>query len=48
MDNIIKIIEWVCDEMCNKYCKYTDKSYEALSQNEVYEKCEDCPLNKLH
>lgn len=41
------IIEEVCEEMCNNYCKYTDMAYDHLDQDEIFEKCEDCPLNRL-
>lgn len=44
---VTKIIEDVRDEMCKHYCKYTDKSMECLEQDEVYEICADCPLNRL-
>lgn len=42
-----QIIEQVKDDMCNHYCKYTDDSYASLEQDEVYEKCEECPLNRI-
>ncbi len=45
--NVQKIIEEVKGEMCDHYCKYTDESYKALEQDQVYEKCETCPLNRL-
>lgn len=45
--SVTKIIDEVCEEMCDHFCKYTDESYKFMEQNEVYEKCDSCPLNKL-
>lgn len=49
MDKTVsEIIEEVCDEMCNHYCKYTEQSLKALDEDEMFEVCDSCPLNKLH
>lgn len=42
-----KIIEEVKEDICRNYCKYTESSYKSLEQDEVYAKCEECPLNRL-
>lgn len=47
MENIVSIIEKVCDEMCTHYCKYKEQSWEALEKDEIFEKCDACPLHKL-
>lgn len=41
---IYKIMEEVVTEMCDKYCKYPESVKE---EDELYEICEKCPLNKL-
>lgn len=50
MDRVTDIIESVCNEMCNKYCKYPD-TYKPeehggleLQDSEI---CAECPLNRL-
>jgi hypothetical protein len=40
---VLNIIEEVCDEMCNNYCKYIGLD----DQDELDEHCNECPLNKL-
>ena len=45
---VTEIIEQVREDMCNDFCRYTQKSREALdTEKGIYEKCEDCPLNRL-
>ena len=43
-------VEWsrytdAVEMMCDKYCKWT---YEAGSQEELDDICNDCPINNLH
>lgn len=42
---IAQIVEVVCEEICDHYCKWPDqyKDEDAL----IEEKCNDCPLNRL-
>lgn len=44
--NVIEIIQEVVEEMCDKYCKYREKSWE--DENTLAAVCENCPLNKLN
>lgn len=43
--SVVGIIESVCDDICNNYCKYTEQSF--TDQDELNEICENFPLNKL-
>lgn len=42
---IITIIQEACEDMCNNYCKYKEKSWK--DNNEISEECKCCPLNRL-
>lgn len=49
MESVTRIIESVCEDICNNYCKYPnqwnkEKEGCELSESEV---CANCPLNKL-
>lgn len=44
-ENVVGIIEAVCDDICNNYCKYTEQAF--TDQDELNEICENCPLNRL-
>lgn len=46
--SVTQIIEEVCNDMCNNYCRYTSESREHMDDNEVYEICDKCPLNRLN
>lgn len=46
-ETVTMIIDHVKEEMCDKYCKYTEQSWKSLEENEVNEICEKCPLNRL-
>lgn len=50
MDNVVRIIEAVCEDMCKNYCKYPDIWAEEKEGCELCESdiCNNCPLNKLH
>lgn len=41
---VTKIIEEVCGEICDNYCKYP---YQE-SEDGLCEKCNECPLNRLY
>lgn len=49
-DTVVGIIESVCDQICNDYCKYREQWNEEehdgleLCDSEI---CDACPLNKL-
>lgn len=45
MDNVVQIIEEVCENMCDNYYKYRDQSY--TDENELNDICKECPLNRL-
>lgn len=47
--NVVKILEGVVEEMCNKYCKYPDSWDEEKEGIELMDSsiCRGCPLNKL-
>ena len=46
-DSVTQVIESVCDEICNHYCKYPD-IWDAEKDGELIDtKCIDCPLNRL-
>lgn len=36
-------IDGLIAALCDNYCKYAD----TLEQDELYNKCEECPLNKI-
>ena len=46
----IDLIECVCDEMCNDYCKWPDEwdpdEHDGVDLCDSYV-CDNCPLNKL-
>lgn len=42
--SVTELIEEVREEICDKYCKYSDR---GLSDDEIEELCTNCPLNKL-
>ncbi|MCQ2771217.1 MAG: hypothetical protein MJ236_05405 [Clostridia bacterium] len=43
--NVTQIILEVVEEMCDKYCKYSD---QAKANDDLWtEHCDNCPLNKL-
>lgn len=44
--NVINIITEVCEEMCDKYCKYREESWD--DEDKLAAVCESCPLNKLN
>lgn len=46
MQSVIDIINEVCADICDYYCKYTAAPGE-YSQSEVEEHCRTCPLNRL-
>jgi hypothetical protein len=46
-ENVRSILENVCDEMCNNYCKYKEESWKALERGEILYACEHCPLRRL-
>lgn len=49
--SVIQIIENVCEDICNNYCKYPDQwnpedhAGQDLTESEI---CEKCPLNRLN
>lgn len=43
METVTDIIEEVKTEICDNYCKYVDQ----LSEEELNEKCSNCPLSRL-
>lgn len=47
-ESVGKILQSVCDEMCDKYCKYpgtwNSEKDGDLSESEV---CQNCPLMRL-
>ena len=51
--NVIELIQWVADEVCDNYCKYPDEYFRKYKdEDEAFEhlyceKCEKCCLNKL-
>ena len=53
MKTIIQQIEEVAEEICDKYCRYTNtQEFKDISDdydiNAFYKKyCNNCPLNKL-
>lgn len=50
--SITKILEEVCSEMCDKYCKYpTMPIPEGKTEEWLYEDdgpCDNCPLNRIN
>lgn len=52
-ENIIRdIIESVCAEICDNYCKYPEMPIpEGKDKDWLFQEgspCEDCPLNKIN
>lgn len=46
--DVVSIIDWVCEDMCGKYCKYTKQVNAALDgEAEEPEACKHCPLDML-
>ena len=45
--SIAKILEEVCNEMCEKYCKYPDMYSPEEWENVFEDICDNCPLMKL-
>ena len=45
-ESVVSVISKVCEEICNDYCKYGDKQYEA-DPDGTCGHYDDCPLNKL-
>lgn len=49
--NVEEIIEKVCDDICNHYCKWPvtwdpeDHGGMELAESGI---CDECPLNRLH
>lgn len=43
---VTQVIESVCEEMCNDFCKYSMKGAEPTDDGTCGH-FEDCPLNKL-
>jgi hypothetical protein len=41
---VANLLEEVKEEMCDKYCKYSDK---GISDKDIEKICTECPLNKL-
>lgn len=41
--SISEILEEVIVEMCDEYCKYP----QLVSEEELYDVCAECPLNRL-
>ena len=37
------LLEEIANELCDGYCKYRD----TLNEDELEERCEKCPLNKI-
>ena len=46
MQSVIDIINEVCADICDHYCKYTANIGE-YTQAEVDDHCRTCPLNRL-
>lgn len=45
---VSQIIDEVCTEICNGYCKYMDAILEGeIYNNELNKYCSNCPLNRL-
>lgn len=45
--SIVQQLQEVCEEMCDKYCKYPEK-YTANEWETAFQGiCEQCPLMKL-
>lgn len=50
-DSVIKIIESVCEDICNDYCKYPEQwNPEEHDGAELDDSgiCDNCPLNRLN
>ena len=45
--SVAEIIEEVCCEICDKYCKYPSMYTEEEWQDAMDEICTNCPLQKL-
>lgn len=41
---ITEMLAELASEICDKYCRYP---YEVKTEEDLYEICEDCPVNKL-
>lgn len=41
-------LEKIREEMCDSYCQYSSKYYREKDTERLEEKCEACPMNKLH
>lgn len=51
-ETITKQIETICEEMCDKYCKYPEairSEYKDIDQadEELLKICDDCPLMRF-
>lgn len=42
--SVSDIIEEVREEICDKYCKYSDR---GIDDDDIEKLCTNCPLNKL-
>lgn len=51
---VVELILWVIEEVCDNYCKYPEqylrkyKNEDEAIERLCSERCEKCPLNKLH
>lgn len=46
--DVVSIIDRVCEDICNNYCKYTEQAYASLDgEAEEPEACTHCPLEML-
>lgn len=48
-ETVCDVIEFVAEEVCDKYCKYREKVENAeMSVSELDAICGDCPLSRLY
>lgn len=45
--SVTQIIEEVCQDICDNYCKHPTLHTPDEWENVMDEVCENCPLNKL-